>query len=86
TAFTLFCAAMFIIHSTAAPLVNQISKAPPSVTDGGYVSFYYSGGACGSLLPGLVYQQYGQTAFMFTLLVVCLCGFFLITWAYLDGK
>ena len=86
TAFTLFCAAMFIIHSTAAPLVNQISKAPPNVTNGGYVSFYYSGGASGSLLPGLVYQQYGQTAFMFTLLVVCLCGFFLITWAYLDGK
>ncbi|MDQ2045051.1 MFS transporter [Pseudoalteromonas sp. 20-92] len=85
-AFTLFCGAMFVIHSTAAPLVNKISKAPPSVTNGGYVSFYYSGGALGSLLPGVVYQHYGQTAFMFTLLAVCLCGLSLIVWAYFEGK
>ncbi|MBH0056177.1 MFS transporter [Pseudoalteromonas sp. SWXJZ94C] len=86
TAFTLFCGAMFVIHSTAAPLVNKISKAPPSVTNGGYVSFYYSGGALGSLLPGVVYQHHGQTAFMFTLLAVCLCGLSLIMWAYFEGK
>jgi len=85
-AFTLFCGAMFVIHSTAAPLVNKISKAPPSVTNGGYVSFYYSGGALGSLLPGVVYQHHGQTAFMFTLLAVCLCGLLLILWAYLEGR
>ena len=85
-ALTLFCGAMFVIHSTAAPLVNKISKAPPSVTNGGYVSFYYSGGALGSLLPGVVYQHYGQTAFMFTLLAVCLCGLSLIVWAYFEGK
>ncbi|MGK0513932.1 MAG: YNFM family putative membrane transporter [Gammaproteobacteria bacterium] len=85
-AFTLFCGAMFVIHSTAAPLVNKISKAPPSVTNGGYVSFYYSGGALGSLLPGVVYQHHGQTAFMFTLLAVCLCGLSLIMWAYFEGK
>ncbi|KTF10845.1 MFS transporter [Pseudoalteromonas sp. 10-33] len=86
TAFTLFCAAMFIIHSTAAPLVNKISKAPPSVTNGGYVSFYYSGGAIGSLLPGVVYQKYGQTPFMLTLLIMCLCGLLLVIWAHFDGK
>jgi len=86
TAFTLFCAAMFIIHSTAAPLVNQISKAPPSVTNGGYVSFYYSGGVIGSLLPGVVYQKYGQTPFMLTLLIMCLCGLLLVIWAHFDGK
>jgi len=85
-AFTLFCAAMFAIHSTAAALVNKISKAPSSVTNGGYVSFYYSGGALGSFLPGMVYQHFGQTAFMFTLLTVCLCGFVLILWAYQKDK
>uniref|UniRef100_UPI003569955D MFS transporter n=1 Tax=Pseudoalteromonas sp. TaxID=53249 RepID=UPI003569955D len=85
-AFTLFCGAMFVIHSTAAPLVNKIATAPPSVTNGGYVSFYYSGGALGSLLPGVVYQQYGQSAFMSTLLTVCLCGLMLIIWAYFAGK
>tara|TARA_B100001063_G_scaffold208579_1_gene205109 strand:+ start:1280 stop:2383 length:1104 start_codon:yes stop_codon:yes gene_type:complete len=86
TAFTLFCAAMFIIHSTAAPLVNKISEAPPSVTNGGYVSFYYSGGAIGSLLPGVVYQKYGQTPFMLTLLIMCLCGLLLVIWAHFDRK
>jgi YNFM family putative membrane transporter len=85
-AFTLFCGAMFVIHSTAAPLVNKISTAPPSVTNGGYVSFYYSGGALGSFLPGVIYQHYGQTAFMLTLLAICLGGFLLIMWAYFEGK
>ena len=74
---------MFVIHSSAAPLVNKISSAPASVTNGGYVSFYYSGGALGSLLPGLVYQQHGQVAFMTVLLLVCLVGLSLV---YLAGR
>jgi YNFM family putative membrane transporter len=82
-AFTGFCGAMFVIHSSAAPLVNKISNAPASVTNGGYVSFYYSGGALGSLLPGLVYQQHGQIAFMTVLLLVCLIGLSLV---YLAGR
>jgi len=85
-AFTGFCAAMFMIHSTAAPLVNKISMAPASVTNGGYVSFYYSGGALGSFVPGLVYQQYGNMAFLTTLLLVCVCGFMLVLSGYLAGK
>lgn len=82
-AFTGFCGAMFVIHSSAAPLVNKISTAPASVTNGGYVSFYYSGGALGSLLPGLIYQQHGQVAFMAVLLLVCLIGLALV---YLAGR
>ncbi|MEL0604583.1 MFS transporter [Pseudoalteromonas undina] len=85
-AFTIFCAAMFVIHSSAAPLVNKISKAPASVTNGGYVSFYYSGGALGSLLPGIVYQHSGQTAFMLCLLSVCFIGLVLVTLGYREGK
>jgi len=85
-AFTGFCGAMFIIHSTAAPFVNKISIAPASVTNGAYVSFYYSGGALGSFIPGLVYQQWGHTAFMASLLLVCLCGLVLVIAGYLAGK
>lgn len=85
-AFTCFCAAMFIIHSCAAPLVNKLSFAPPSVTNGGYVSFYYSGGALGSFLPGVIYQQYGFNAFIGTLLSACVCGLLLVTHGYLAGK
>lgn len=38
-AFTCFCASMFIIHATAAPLVNRLSSASASLTNGVYVSF-----------------------------------------------
>ncbi|KPH65213.1 MFS transporter [Pseudoalteromonas porphyrae] len=85
-AFTGFCGAMFIIHSTAAPLVNKISSAPASVTNGAYVSFYYSGGALGSFVPGMVYQQFGHIAFIVSLLFVCLCGLALVSSGYLAGK
>ena len=77
-AFTCFCASMFIIHATAAPLVNRLSSASASLTNGVYVSFYYSGGALGSFVPGLLYQAYGERAFLGCLLLVCLCGYLLI--------
>ncbi|WP_419147036.1 MFS transporter [Pseudoalteromonas 'SMAR'] len=72
--FTLFCACMFIIHATAAPLANSISSAPATVTNGAYVSFYYSGGVLGSYLPGLIYEYGGLMYFAAALLLVCLCG------------
>ncbi|WP_105199429.1 MFS transporter [Pseudoalteromonas sp. T1lg10] len=77
-AFTCFCAAMFIIHASAAPLVNRLSSASASLTNGVYVSFYYSGGALGSFLPGLLYQEYGEYAFLTCILLVCLMGYGLI--------
>ncbi|OCQ18154.1 MFS transporter [Pseudoalteromonas luteoviolacea] len=79
TTFTLFCACMFIIHASAAPLANEISSAHTSITNGAYVSFYYSGGALGSFLPGLIYQAFGLQAFLLSLLLVCVIGGYL-TW------
>lgn len=86
TAFSLFCGAMFIIHSISAPLVNKISQAPASVTNGVYVSFYYSGGALGSFLPGLVYQSHGKTAFLMVILLVCIFGLGLVYSGYLKSN
>ncbi|MCF6436046.1 MFS transporter [Pseudoalteromonas sp. MMG022] len=83
--FTLFCACMFMIHASAAPLANKISDAPPTVTNGAYVSFYYSGGALGSFLPGLVLQNYGYHAFLFSLLLVCATGLLLTYMTYRQG-
>lgn len=84
-AFTAFCSCMFIIHSTAAPLANQISSAPATVTNGAYVSFYYCGGALGSYLPGLVIQNFGYQVFISTLLIVCLIGLVLSYKNYKQG-
>ncbi|KAF7772246.1 hypothetical protein PCIT_a2279 [Pseudoalteromonas citrea] len=83
--FTLFCACMFMIHSTAAPLVNQLSKAPTSITNGAYVSFYYSGGALGAYLPGLIMQNHGYSAFIISLLLVSLVGLVLVAKNYKHG-
>lgn len=72
--FTLFCACMFVIHTTAAPLANSISQAPATVTNGAYVSFYYSGGVLGSYLPGLIYEYAGLNWFAVSLFAVCTLG------------
>lgn len=77
--FTVFCAAMFIIHASASALLNQVSRAPSSLTNGIYVSFYYCGGTLGSCLPGLIYQHYGKNAFLLTLLIVCIISGGLVT-------
>ncbi|WP_046003664.1 MFS transporter [Pseudoalteromonas rubra] len=76
--FTLFCACMFMIHASAAPLANQLSKAEATVTNGAYVSFYYCGGALGSYLPGLIYQRWGLSYFLLSLLLVCSAGLLLV--------
>ncbi|KZN35148.1 MFS transporter [Pseudoalteromonas luteoviolacea] len=77
--FTLFCACMFIIHASAAPLANEISSAHASITNGAYVSFYYSGGALGSFLPGFIYQTAGIEMFLLSLLLICILGAY-FTW------
>ncbi|MEC4090427.1 MFS transporter [Pseudoalteromonas rubra] len=76
--FTVFCACMFMIHASAAPLANQLSKAEATVTNGAYVSFYYCGGALGSYLPGIIYQRWGLVYFLLTLLFVCSGGLLLV--------
>jgi YNFM family putative membrane transporter len=83
--FTLFCACMFVIHATAAPLANKISTAPASVTNGAYVSFYYSGGALGSFLPGFIFEKYGYIAFLACLLLCCLLGLIACLMNYKQG-
>lgn len=70
--FSVFCAAMFIIHASASALLNQISHAPTSLTNGFYVSFYYSGGTLGSFAPGIIYQYFGKEAFILSLLCLCI--------------
>lgn len=72
----LFCAAMFLVHSTASGLVNRLADSDSrGLTNGLYVAFYYSGGAVGSSLPGLAYRYAGWNGFIILLLLVCLLGY-----------
>lgn len=62
-----FCASMFLSHTAAAGYVNKIADKHKGVTNGLYVAFYYAGGALGSVLPGLIYEDFGWHSFILLL-------------------
>lgn len=75
----LFCAAMFLVHSTASGLVNRMAGSEHrGLTNGLYVAFYYAGGSVGSFAPGIVYRYYGWNGFLVLLVTICIFGFFCI--------
>jgi len=72
----LFCGAMFLVHSTASGLVNQMAgSSHRGLTNGLYVAFYYAGGSVGSFAPGIVYRHYGWSGFLFLLVLICVLGY-----------
>ena len=73
-ALFLFCGSMFFVHTVAAALVNKNSIRYKGIVNGLYVACYYGGGALGSYFPGIVYENYGWTVFVLTLLAVAGCG------------
>lgn len=80
-AMFLFCGAMFLVHSTASGLVNQMAgNTHRGLTNGLYVSFYYAGGSLGSFAPGIVYRHFGWSVFLLVLALVCLTGYASCRW------
>lgn len=65
-----FCAAFFLTHTIALAQVNLHSPFAKPLTNAFYTAFYYSGAVVGSWLPGLIFQYYGKTAFLLTLISV----------------
>ena len=65
-----FCAGMFMTHTIASGYLNKISDSNKGVTNGLYVSFYYSGGTLGSILPGYIYENYGWNNFLIVLAAI----------------
>lgn len=74
----LFCGSMFLVHSVAAAEVNHRSQENKSIVNALYVTFYYSGGVLGSYLPGVLYQHYGHTSLLISLLTVSGLGFVIL--------
>lgn len=64
----LFCLGMFTVHSVSTGLANTMKSSQKSLTSGMYLSFYYLGGAFGSYIPSLVYENFGWdiVIYMFT--------------------
>ncbi|EHJ46249.1 major facilitator superfamily MFS_1 [Solidesulfovibrio carbinoliphilus subsp. oakridgensis] len=53
------CAGMFTAHSVAPGVLNGAEREHKGLVNGLYISFYYSGGALGTCLPGLVLARSG---------------------------
>jgi YNFM family putative membrane transporter len=71
-----FCAGLFTAHSLLSGLVNKLARDNKAIANGLYISFYYTGGTLGSVLPGAVFQHYGWQAFLLQLLVMIGLAFF----------
>jgi len=68
----IFCAGMFMSHTIASGYVNKMADSKKGVTNGLYVSFYYTGGTLGSIVPGMIYENYSWNTFLVLLAVIML--------------
>ena len=75
-AMFVFCAGLFTAHSLLSGLVNKLARDNKAIANGLYISFYYTGGTLGSVLPGAVFQRYGWQAFLLQLLAMIALAFF----------
>ena len=71
-----FCSGLFTAHSLLSGLVNKLANNNKAIANGLYISFYYTGGTLGSVLPGAVFQHFGWRAFLVLLLVMISLAFF----------
>lgn len=69
-AMLVLCIGNFMLHSCASAFINKLADAHKGISNGLYVSFYYMGGALGSILPGFVYMPYGWHMFLLLLSIV----------------
>lgn len=53
------CIGMFIIHTVSTRLANSMKESQKALTSGMYLTFYYIGGAIGSVIPPLIYANFG---------------------------
>jgi YNFM family putative membrane transporter len=71
-----FCTGLFTAHSLLSGLINKLALENKAIANGLYISFYYTGGTLGSVLPGAVFQRYGWQAFLLQLLVMIALALF----------
>lgn len=71
----IFCAGMFTIHIILSGFLNKLSQQNKTLTNGLYLSFYYTGGAVGSFFPGIIYKHYGWDSFLLIMVIILLFAF-----------
>jgi len=80
----IFCIGMFTIHSIASGLANTIKEDKKALTSGMYLTFYYIGGSIGSIIPSIVYKNFGwnTTITLFTAIILSIFLFVLTNRKY----
>lgn len=68
----IFCVGMFIVHTLSTRIANSLRGSQKAITSGMYLTFYYIGGAVGSIVPSIVYEYFGWniTIVMFITLLI----------------
>ncbi|MGD9554677.1 MAG: MFS transporter [Arcobacteraceae bacterium] len=70
------CFGMFTVHTVSTRLANSMRESQKSLTSGMYLTFYYIGGAVGSIVPSLVYEHLGWNStivmFIFALIAIAI--------------
>jgi len=63
---------LFAVHATLSGHLNGLRPDEASLVNGLYIAIYYAAGAAGSVLPLALYQAYGWTVFLGTMLLIVL--------------
>ena len=74
----IFCMGLFMAHSLLSGFVNKLAQENKAIANGLYISFYYTGGTLGSVLPGVFFEYFGWQVFLSVLLLM-LCMALLFT-------
>ena len=69
---------MFTVHSISTGMANSMQEKQKGLTSGMYLTFYYIGGATGSLVPSMIYSKYGWESVIFFFISVLLIVFSLL--------
>lgn len=73
----LFCIGMFTVHTVSTGLANSMKSSQKSLTSGMYLTFYYLGGATGSLFPSIIYEYFGWNIMIYIFVLILLMVFLL---------
>ncbi|MBW2659945.1 MAG: MFS transporter [Deltaproteobacteria bacterium] len=73
-----FCTGLFMAHSLLSGLANKLAEENKAMANGLYISFYYTGGTLGSVLPGVVFVHFGWKMFLLSLLMMVCTALYLV--------
>ena len=74
----LVCIGMFTVHSIATGMANSMKESQKGLTSGMYLTFYYIGGAIGSVVPSMIYRSYGWTSVIAIFIILLVIVFSLL--------